>query len=185
MQNDAAGSGGCRGSAETVDALHISFDAGHPSLLISDGDCSRHLLARQGQLVRWFPRVARDRVEKWIIDAVNISVEPGVCSRYLEHVELFIPPAPAIKVVAKRAFIVTEDPEENDAGAISLPATLCLEDVVISRRQCYTNRARARFSQDLSTIAEDLHPECDSPSMNSSEGVSPSDSASVVMANFR
>ncbi|CAK0854952.1 unnamed protein product, partial [Prorocentrum cordatum] len=185
MQNDAAGSGGCQSSAETVDELHISFDAGHPSLLIREGDCSRHLLPRQGQLVRWFPRFARDRIEKWIIDAVNSSVEPGICSTYLEHVELVIPPTPAIKVVAKRAFIITEDPEEDDNGAILLPASLCLKDAVMSRRHCYTTRARAHYSQDLSTIVEDRHPECDASSMNSSEGIDPSDSASVVMANLR
>ncbi|CAK0829903.1 unnamed protein product [Prorocentrum cordatum] len=185
MQNDAAGNGGCQSSAETVAELHISFDAGHPSFLINDGNCSRHLLPRQGQLVRCFPRSARDQVEKWIIDAVNNSVEPGICPEYLEHFELVIPPTPAIKIIAKRAFIMAEDPEENDTGAISLPATLCLEDVVMSRRHCYTTRARAHYSQDLSTIVEDLHPEYDSSSMNSSEDVSPSDSASVVLASFR
>ncbi|CAK0794595.1 unnamed protein product, partial [Prorocentrum cordatum] len=184
MQNGATSSGASQSSTETVDEIHISFDSGHPNFLISDDGCSRHLLPRQGQLVRWFPRVARDRVEKWIINAVNSSVELGVCSEYLEHVELVIPPAPAVKVVAKRAFILVEELEESDTGAISLPATLCLKDVVISRKHYYTTRAKAHYSQDLSAIAEDLHPEFDGSSMNSSEGVSPSDSASVVMSKF-
>ncbi|CAK0865260.1 unnamed protein product [Prorocentrum cordatum] len=182
LQDGAPGSGASQGAAETIEELHIAFDSGHPSYLISDGECSRHLLPRQGQLARWFPRSARAQVEKWITDAVNSSVEPGVCSTYLEHFELVIPPSPAIKVVAKRAFIIAGDPEENDAGALSLPATLFLQNVVISRRHRYTTRARTDYMQDLSTIAEDLHSEVeDSLSMNSSEGVSPSDSASVVM----
>jgi len=160
-------------SAEASGTLQIAFDSGHPSFLVCSSSCSRELLPGQGKLLRWFRPQARPGVERWIVDSVNRATGDGTCPEPIENLELNLPPAPALRVTAKRAYVMVEELESLDDGTMSVPAVLCLVGVTISQR--LDREANERL---LSAIPEDAL------TVANSDSVSPWDSVSNVATEF-
>jgi len=173
--------------------MWIAFDAGTSNFRIDD--CSPQLCLNDDRkgLMRWFPPMVRQSLEKWVVDEVAACGDSGnVSSDVVEHFHVRVPAVPARSITAERAWLEVKPTEADEDGELSLPAVLWLRGVV--SRQWHPIDGTKPAKQQLASILEDgtgstpsgsILEECELRSVTGSEELTPSDSASQQRVRFR
>lgn len=169
--------------------MWILFDAGDDNFAIMDYSPNLCLGSDGTGLLRWFPPMARQGCERWVVDTVQACGVSGTASsEVVEHFQLRIPAVPARSITAKKAWLEAQPMEVGEQDEVSLPVVLRLRGEVAQQRRP-GGGAKPTWHK-LQSVPEDGE-ECEpteydeQQSSIGSEDLTPSDSNSVLGLKFR
>jgi len=185
--------------------MWIAFDAATDNFLITGCSPNLGFLDDVMGLLRWFPPMARQGLEQWVVSEVQGCGNSGrenssgslqcpaqdpssvPSGNVIEHFQLRIPAVSAMSITAERAWLDVRPTEVDEDGDLSLPVVLRLRggEAQQWRRGRQAGQQLVSVPEDgtCDTLAE--HEDEEQRSVAGSEDITPSDSLSVQGLRFR